>query len=216
MDLDEFRATIPAATEATYLNTGSSSPSSVDVVESMQAFLEHHGYESPTAEGMYQPVYEAFDETRRDVADFLNAHPEAIALTQSTGDGVSRIANAIQWNSGDTVVEPTSNIPLPSSLERPRTRTRSEPVLETDAGHVDLDRLKDAVAGARLVCVSSISRKYGRRHPVSGRESVPATVNSCPEKRRCSDAGERPRAERDSAQKLDHLQTENQAPSEFV
>ena len=104
MDLDDLRATIPAAKEATYLNTGSSSPSSVDVVEAMQAFLEHHGYESPTAEGMYQPVYEAFDETRRDVADFLNAHPEEIALTQSTGDGVSRIANAIQWESGDTVV----------------------------------------------------------------------------------------------------------------
>jgi hypothetical protein len=57
MDLDEFRATIPAAKEATYLKTGSSSPSSVDVVEAMQAFLEHHGYESPTTEGMYKPVY---------------------------------------------------------------------------------------------------------------------------------------------------------------
>jgi selenocysteine lyase/cysteine desulfurase len=169
MDLDEFRATIPAATEATYLNTGSSSPSSVDVVESMQAFLEHHGYESPTAEGMYQPVYETFDETRRDVADFLNAHPEEIALTQSTGDGVSRIANAIQWERGDTVVRtdlehPTSVVPW-NALEREHDLHLD--VLETDAGYVDLDRLKDAVDGARLVCVSSISRKYGRRLPIS-------------------------------------------------
>ena len=45
MNLREFRATIPAANDVTYLNTGSSSPSSTDVVESMQGFLEHHGYE---------------------------------------------------------------------------------------------------------------------------------------------------------------------------
>jgi len=169
MNLDDFRATIPATSEATYLNTGSSSPSSVDVVESMQAFLERHGYESPTEEGMYQPVYEAFEETRGDVADFLNARPGEITLTQSTGDGVSRIANAIQWDSGDTVVRtdlehPTAVVPW-NSLER--EHDLNVEVLETDAGHVDMDRLKDAVEGARLVCVSSISRKYGRRLPIS-------------------------------------------------
>jgi selenocysteine lyase/cysteine desulfurase len=169
MDLAEFRADIPATSEATYLNTGSSSPSSVDVVESMQAFLEYHGYASPTAEGMYQPVYGAFEEARQDVADFLNARPEEVALTQSTGDGVSRVANAIQWGSGDTVVRtdiehPTAVVPW-KSLER--EHDLNVEVLETDAGHIDLDRLKDAVAGARLVCVSSISRKYGRQLPIS-------------------------------------------------
>ena len=169
MDFDDFRATIPATSEVTYLNTGSSSPSSVDVVESMQAFLERHGYESPAEEGMYQPVYEAFEETRRDVADFLNARPGEIALTQSTGDGVSRIANAIEWESGDTVVRtdlehPTAVVPW-NSLKHEHDLNLE--VLETDAGHVDLDRLKETVEGARLVCVSSISRKYGRRLPIS-------------------------------------------------
>ena len=55
MDFDDFRATIPATSEVTYLNTGSSSPSSVDVVESMQAFLERHGYESPAEEADLAP-----------------------------------------------------------------------------------------------------------------------------------------------------------------
>jgi selenocysteine lyase/cysteine desulfurase len=168
MDLAEFRANIPAASEGAYLNTGSSSPGSIDVVESMQTFLEHHGYESPTAEGMYQPVYEAFEETRRAVADFLNARPEEIALTQSTGDGVSRVANAIQWDSGDTVVR--TDLEHPAGVVPWQTLEREDgldiEVVETEAGHVDLDRLKDAADGARLVCVSSISRKYGRRLPI--------------------------------------------------
>ena len=97
MNLNEFRATIPAVSKATYLNTGSSSPSSIDVVESMQEFLEHHGYESPTGVGMYPPVYDVFENTRRDIAAFLNAQTEEIALTQSTGDRMSRVANAIGW-----------------------------------------------------------------------------------------------------------------------
>jgi cysteine desulfurase/selenocysteine lyase len=168
MNLSEFRATIPAANEVTYLNTGSSSPSSVDVVESMQGFLEHHGYESPTEAGMYPPVYDVFDKTRRDVAKFLNARSEEIALTQSTGDGISRVANAISWNRGDTVVRtdlehPASVVPW-SVLERDDGVNTN--VVETTDGHVNLDDVKDAVTDARLVCVSSISRNYGTRLPV--------------------------------------------------
>lgn len=168
MNLREFRATIPAANDVTYLNTGSSSPSSTDVVESMQGFLEHHGYESPTGPGMYPPVYETFERTRQDVANFLNARPEEIALTQSTGDGISRVANAIQWNDGDTIVRtdlahPASVVPW-RALERDFGVNTS--VIETADGHVDPDDVKDAVADARLVCLSSITRNYGTRLPV--------------------------------------------------
>ena len=168
MNLHEFRATIPAANDVTYLNTGSSSPSSIDVVESMQDFLEHHGYESPTGPGMHPPVYDVYEETRKDVANFLNARPEEIALTQSTGDGVSRVANAIQWNDGDTIVRtdlahPASVVPW-RALERDFGVNTS--VIETADGHVDPDDVKDAVADARLVCLSSITRNYGTRLPV--------------------------------------------------
>jgi selenocysteine lyase/cysteine desulfurase len=168
MDLETFRTTIPAASEETYLNTGSSSPSSVDVVDAMQGFLERHGYESPTDGGMYAPVYEVFEETRRDVADFLNARPGEVALTQSTGDGMSRIANAIEWERGDTVVR--TDLEHPSAIVpwRPLQADHgvTVDVVETTDGHVDLDALKESVADARLVCVSSISRNYGTRLPI--------------------------------------------------
>ena len=165
-ELREFSEAIPAADDVTYLNTGSSSPSSVDVVESMQEFLERHGYESPTREsGMYPPVYDAFDETRQDVAEFLNARSGEIALTQSTGDGMSRVANAISWDPGDTVVR--TDLEHPSSIVPWAANGVNTRVIETTDGHVDLDDLKDAVTNARLVCVSSISRNYGTRLPVS-------------------------------------------------
>jgi selenocysteine lyase/cysteine desulfurase len=165
MDLSEFRAAIPATSETAYLNTGSSSPSSVDVVEAMCEFLERHGYESPTDEGMYPPVYDAFEDTRRDIAAFLNARPEEIALTQSTGDGMSRVANAIPWDHGDTVVR--TDLEHPSSIVPWVANDVNTRVIETTDGHVDPDDVKDAVADARLVCVSSISRNYGTELPIT-------------------------------------------------
>ncbi len=41
--LREFREAIPATDDVTYLSTGSSSPNSLDVVESMQEFLSIMG-----------------------------------------------------------------------------------------------------------------------------------------------------------------------------
>lgn len=168
MNLDAFRATIPAATDATYLNTGSSSPSSEVVVEAMHEFLEYHGYDAPTSVGMYPPVDEVFERTRDDVAAFLDASPEEIALTQSTGDAISRVANAITWNCGDTVVR--TDLAHPAGIVPWRAQKRDHSVtttvVETTDGHVDLDDVKEAVADARLVCLSSVSRNYGTRLPV--------------------------------------------------
>lgn len=165
-DLRELKEAIPAVDDVTYLNTGSSSPSTVDVVESMQDFLEYHGYESSTEpSGMYPPVYDVFEKTRQDVAEFLNARTEEIALTQSTGDGMSRIANAIPWTRGDTVVR--TDLEHPVSIVPWAANGVNTRVIETTDGHVNLDDVKDAVADARLVCVSSISRNYGTRLPVT-------------------------------------------------
>ena len=165
-DLRAFREAIPTTDDVTYLNTGSSSPNSVDVVESMQEFLAYHSYESPASKsGMYPPVYDVFEKTRQDVAELLNAQSEEIALTQSTGDGMSRVANAISWKPGDTVVR--TDLEHHASIvpwDRHDLNTR---VIETNQGHVALDNVKDAVTDARLVCVSSISRNYGTRLPVT-------------------------------------------------
>ena len=124
MNLREFRETIPVAVETTYLNTGSSSPSSVDVVESMQALLEHHGYEAPTGDGMHPPVYEAFEETRRAVAGLLNARPGEAALTQSTGDGVRSVRTCRRRRLRNPPERPLRGLPRDETTCRSRTTTR--------------------------------------------------------------------------------------------
>lgn len=169
MDTENFRTEIPIFEDTAYLNTGASSPGSKPVIDSMKGFLEWHGYTAPTEEGMYPPVFETLDETRAVVADFVNAEPNEIALTQSTGDSISRVAGSLSWEASDTVVRsdmehPAGVIPW-ENLEESSDVNIS--VLETDEGEVTLDNVKDTVRDAKLVCLSSISWNYGTKLPVA-------------------------------------------------
>jgi len=168
MDTESFRNTMPVFDDTAYLNTGASSPGSKPVIQSMEDFLEWHGYAAPTDEGMYPPVFETLDETRAVVADFVNAEPNEIALTQSTGDGISRVAGSLSWEAGNTVVRsdtehPAGVIPWESLGE---SRGVNISVLQTDDGKVALDDVKEIVSDTKLVCLSSISWNYGTKLPV--------------------------------------------------
>ena len=158
MDPEDLRAAIPVCDRGVYFNTGASGPAPRHVVEAATEFLEHHEYVSPVEEGAYPAAFETFDETREVIADFLGADPLEIALTDSTADGIARVAAAIDWEPGDTVVR--------TDLEHsagviPWWNLREQgvevSVLDTEAGRLDVDALTDAVSDpdARLLCCNS-------------------------------------------------------------
>lgn len=168
MDLRALRADVPALAETAYLNTGASGPSPRHVVDATSEFLEYHEYEAPTAEGMYAAAEDVYVETRAAVADLLGANPSEIALTQSTTDGINRVASAIDWDACDRIVrtdlEHAAGI-LPWERLADQHGVDVE-VVETTDGRLDLDDVKEAIEGATLVNLSSISWNYGTRLPV--------------------------------------------------
>ncbi|MFB6122993.1 MAG: aminotransferase class V-fold PLP-dependent enzyme [Haloferacaceae archaeon] len=167
MTPEALRADIPALGRGIYFNTGASGPAPRRVVEATTEFVEHHEYEAPVGEGAYPAAFETFDDARAAVADFVGANDHEIALTNSTADGISRVAAAIDWEPGDVVVrtdlEHSAGVVPWWNLERRGVEVR---VLETNRGRVDVDDLKDAVADARLVCFNSITWNYGTQLPV--------------------------------------------------
>src|SRR6056297_3174449 len=167
MEPSELRADVPALERTTYFNTGASGPSPTRVVEAVESCLEYHEYEAPASEGMYSAAFDVFDRTREAVADHLGATAEEIALTQSTTDGINRIAAALDWERGDTVVrtdlEHSSGI-LP--WKRLSRRGVEVEVVETEEGRLDMDAMADAVRDAKLVCMSSLTWTHGTTLPV--------------------------------------------------
>jgi selenocysteine lyase/cysteine desulfurase len=170
MNPSELRASIPALDEVVYLNTGASAPLPRPVAEAVQSFVGRHGYESPTDEGMYQCAFGAYDEARAAVAGLVGATESEIALTQSTTDGINRIACASEWEPGDAVV--TTDVEH-SAGELPWRRLADirgieVRVVETDHGRLDPDDVAAVLDDdVRLVSLSAIDWEYGRRLPVA-------------------------------------------------
>lgn len=167
--LSELRADIPALTDRTYFNWGASGPSPRTVVSSSNAALEYHEFQAPTGAGMYPVADEIFESARKSIAKLLGVSPTEIALTQSTTEGINRVATSIDWDPGDVIV--TTDLEHAAG-RLPWTRLEAAAgievrVLETDQGQIDLDALERAVRDAELLCVSAIDWIYGRTHPVT-------------------------------------------------
>jgi selenocysteine lyase/cysteine desulfurase len=99
----------------------------------------------------------------------LGTDAERVALTQSTTDGINRIATAVDWSPGDTVV--TTDVEHHSGRLPWRrladTRGVSVEVVPTDdRGRLDLDAMAAAVEDATLVSLSAVDWGYGRQLPV--------------------------------------------------
>ena len=163
----ELRADVPALGDAAYFNFGAHGPSPEYVVEAAASFVEDHEYGSATTDP-YGHAFETYDRVRERIASFVGADPEEIALTESTTDGITRVAGAVDWEPGDVVVRTDLEHPagvLPwKRLEREGVEVR---VLETEDGRVDRDEYAEAVADARLVCFSAITWTHGTRLPVA-------------------------------------------------
>ena len=163
----ELRADIPALDDAAYFNFGAHGPSPEYVVEAAGSFIEEHEYGSATTDP-YDHAFGTYEEVRERIAAFVGADPEEIALTESTSDGIGRIAGAIDWEPGDVVVRTDLEHPagvLPwKRLEREGIEVR---VVETENGRLDRDAYAEAVADARLVCFSAITWTHGTRLPVA-------------------------------------------------
>ncbi len=158
---------MPALEDVTYLNFGAAGPSPRRVVEAAESFLEHHEYVAPGREGPYTAAFDAYDDARATVADFLGASEGEVALTGSTTDGINRVGCALQWEPGDVVVRTDLEHPagiLPwQRLERLGVEVR---VVESERGRLDLDAYREAVRGAKLVCFSALTWNYGTHLPV--------------------------------------------------
>jgi selenocysteine lyase/cysteine desulfurase len=164
----DVRAAVPVFEDIRYLNTGASGPSPRRVVEAAQRGIEAHEWGAASDPGPYPHAFDLYEDVRAHVADFLDADTDEIALTQSTSDGIARIAGAIDWEPGDAVVRTDLEHPagvLPwQRLERRGCEVR---VVPTSDGRIDREAYRGAVADAKLVCLSALTWNYGTYLPVS-------------------------------------------------
>jgi cysteine desulfurase/selenocysteine lyase len=157
-----------------YLDSAASSQKPSAVIEAMSAYYETT--HANVHRGVYQIAEEAtalYEQARRDLARFIGAGaPGEIVFTKNVTEAINLVAYSwarANLQAGDVVVltemEHHANIVPWLALKAERgIELRYIPV--TDEGFLDYDRLDEALDGAKLLGVTSVSNVLGTINPI--------------------------------------------------
>jgi selenocysteine lyase/cysteine desulfurase len=120
--------------------------------------------------------YQEAEGLRRVAADLLNADPAEVAFVKNTSEGLSIVANGIDWQFGDRVV--TTNVEYPANvypwMEQARSRgvklvRVEEQTDENGRRAVPLDRILEEAAHpkTKIVALSHVEYASGQRHDLA-------------------------------------------------
>ena len=109
----------------------------------------------------YDKWLDAYEGLRVAAAKLLNAHRDEIAIVKNTSEGISTVANGLDWKPGDRIVGFEEEFPANfwpwKQLEKKGLRLELLPAAS------NLERIEDAVRGARLLSVSFVQFLSGYR-----------------------------------------------------
>ncbi len=160
---DILRALFPVTERANYLNHAAVSPPPLKTIEAVQSQLADVSENGSLNFRNWMAVKER---TRQLVAATLGARSEQIAFLRNTSDGLSTVANGLDWQPGDNLV--TFRNEFPSNIY-PWLRIRDAfgvevRMCEERDGRMDLAELIRLIDGkTRMVAISQIQYASGFR-----------------------------------------------------
>lgn len=98
---DQLRALFPVTERAIYLNHAAVSPLPLPTVQAIEQQLKDvrdHGSVN------FRDWLATKERARQLAGNLLNARPEQLAFMRNTSDGLSTIANGLEWQTGDNLV----------------------------------------------------------------------------------------------------------------
>jgi cysteine desulfurase/selenocysteine lyase len=159
----ELRARFPITERAIYLNHAAVSPPPISTVKAVEAQLRDVVENGSLNFRSWIAVKER---ARQLMADLLGARVEQLAFTRNTSDGLSTVANGLQWRPGDNIV--TFRHEFPSNIY-PWLRLRDAfgvevRMCEEREGRIDLKELGNLIdARTRVVAISHVQYASGFR-----------------------------------------------------
>jgi cysteine desulfurase/selenocysteine lyase len=159
----ELRALFQITQRANYLNHAAVSPLPTPTIEAVQAQLQDVRENGSLN---YQDWIAVKEQARKLLANLLGAKPEQVAFMRNTSDGLSTIANGLQWKPGDNIV--TFSREFPSNIY-PWLRLRNElgvevRMCEEREGRIVFEELAELVdRSTRLITISHVQYASGFR-----------------------------------------------------
>ncbi|OGL39074.1 MAG: hypothetical protein A3C43_03050 [Candidatus Schekmanbacteria bacterium RIFCSPHIGHO2_02_FULL_38_11] len=170
MKWEKFRNQFPVTKNYIYMNTGWCGPRSLRVQKKIDEIFKiecEQGVANPELLKIREDIR---NNTRKKIAQLLNACEEEIALTDNTSNGINIIAASIDWKKGDEVI--ISDEEHPAGVV-PWFHLRNLYGIKVKVAKIGnnendfLTRLEESITEkTRLICLSHVSCMTGFRLPV--------------------------------------------------
>lgn len=152
-----------------FFNHAGVSPLPTVVARAMNRFIT----EAQAGAYLQTTWYKDIEELRASAGELINAGKDEIAFVKNTSEGISIVANGIDWQWGDRIV--TTGVEYPANvypwMEVVRTRGAKlimipEETDDTGHRHVPVEKILEAAADPRtkLVALSHVEFASGQRH----------------------------------------------------
>jgi cysteine desulfurase/selenocysteine lyase len=155
---ERVRPDFPVTKRLIYLNHAAVAPLARPAAEAMRDLIddvERTGSES------WPRWVEAYEGLRVGAARLIGSHRDEIAILKNTSEGISTVANGLNWRAGDRVVCFREEFP---ANYFPWLRLERRGVAVTWLSiHDPLERIEAAVRGARLLAISFVNYLTGHR-----------------------------------------------------
>jgi cysteine desulfurase / selenocysteine lyase len=161
MDWDALRQEFAITRNYNYQNHAGVGPLHRRVAQAIREYADEVEATANLGPGLYVRA----EHIRQRMAELLNANADEVTFIKNTCEGLSFVANGLNWSTGDNIV--TTNAEFPSNvypwqaLQARGVKVRM--VLEED-GRVPLERLMQAVDNrTRVLTISSVQYASGFR-----------------------------------------------------
>jgi cysteine desulfurase / selenocysteine lyase len=152
-----------------YLDSAATSLTPKQVIKKIN--LYYNEYNANVHRSMYslgKDATEIFENTRKKIAEFINAQPEEIIFTKGTTESINILANSIKLSKNENIVltkmEHHSNIvPWQILSDKKKSEIR---YLDVKNFQIDLDSLKEIDNKTRIVSFAYVSNVLGTILPV--------------------------------------------------
>ncbi|MBC5792649.1 MAG: cysteine desulfurase [Nanohaloarchaea archaeon] len=154
--------------ELVYLDSAATSQKPEQVINALQSFYSKNN--ANVGRGLYELAGDAnkkFRESRKKVADFINARTDEIVFVNNTTEAVNLLAHSLELE-GNIVVSEIAH----HSEQLPWRRKAEEENLEleyipTENGEFDMDAAEEIIdEETALVTISHVSNVTGSEHPL--------------------------------------------------
>jgi len=161
LDIAAIRREMPITRQYNFMDHAGVAPISGRASAAMRRFLEEAESHAYARGGLYPEA----KRVRAVSAKLLNCHPEEVTFVKNTSEGLSFVANGLQFSRGDNIV--TTGVEFPANVY-PWMHLRSQGVnlkmVPEDKGRVPLERLVELIDDrTRLVTVSAVQFGSGFR-----------------------------------------------------